>query len=580
MSIPRLAFVLWCGTLWLFEGAASAQQTSKEGLLPSVVDWRHDIDEIVKDIRLLHPDPFTRIGRFTFLREVSALKAALPYLTEEQRAVQAMRLVASLGDGHTQLVSENPIFAYWYPIRLYEFTDGLFVTSAYKSVADLAGAQVLEIGGRPAIEVIERARRLMGADNEFGSKERLYAVHNAGLMKGLGYADSTGALTVKFRPRSGRTVARTLNPTKGDDAAFEWQYRTEVYGLPFGADSEWVSAYKGLPASAFNSTDTSRPPHLTDRLHYGSRPLPFQGAYYVRTDYVTDYDFVQFFQRVLREVDQLRPRRLILDWRYNFGGDGSKLAFMIEEFIKRADARPWQELYILTGRKTFSAGIMAVDAFLKHTPHTIVGEPAGGPLNHFGDPTSRSYPRTGLGLKVSTMWHQLSSSDDVSEFIPVDIPAPFSFADYAAGRDPAVDPILRGEEVRSIPVIALSDGGAAARRVYAERQSRFAKYDWWTPPQEIDLRGVCDALREQKRMTDALETCKLNAEIHPFTWNVWLNLGIAQRAAGLKKEGLASYRCVLVVDPNNFNGADIRRLLAREDSTEATGIAPGCPGGR
>jgi hypothetical protein len=62
-------------------------------LVPSVVDWRHDIDEIVNDIRLLHPDPFTRIGRFTFLRQVNALKSALPYLTEEQRVIHAMRLV-------------------------------------------------------------------------------------------------------------------------------------------------------------------------------------------------------------------------------------------------------------------------------------------------------------------------------------------------------------------------------------------------------------------------------------------------------------------------------------------------------
>jgi len=580
VRIPRLTFALCVAALGLLAGTAAAQQSSTARLLPSVVDWRHDIDEFVNDIRLLHPDPFTRTGKVTFLREVNALKAALPYLTEEQRVEKRDLPCSRERIGHTRLEPVNLTFAYWYPVRLYEFTDGLFVTSAYKAVADLAGAQVLEIGGRPAIEVVEQARRLIGADNAFGSMERLYAVHNAGLMKGLGYAAVTGALRMKFRLRDGKIVERTLDPTKSDDASFEWQYRTEVFGLPFGTDSEWISAYRGLPASAFNSTDTSRPPHLTDRLHYEARALPTQGAYYVRTDYVTDFDFVQFFQRVMREVDQLKPRRLILDWRYNFGGDGSKLAFMIDEFVKRADARPWQELYILTGRKTYSAAVMAVAAFLEHVPHTVVGEPAGGPLNHFGDPTSRTYPRTGLHLLVSTLWHQLSSSDDLGDFISVDIPAPFSFADYAAGRDPAVDPILRGEEMRSIPVIALSDGGASAREVYEARQGRSAKYDWWTPPQEIELRHVCDALRERGRMTDALETCKLNTEIHAFVWNVWLNLGLAQRRAGLKQEGLASYRCVLVLDPSNFNAADIRQLLAREDPSEAVGLAPGCPGGR
>src|SRR5262245_14878437 len=93
-----------------------------------VPDWRHDIDAIVNDIRLLHPDPFAKTGKLTFLREAEALKAALPSLTEEQRVVRAMRLVASLGDGHTHLEPDTPAFADWYPVRLYEFTDGLFVT--------------------------------------------------------------------------------------------------------------------------------------------------------------------------------------------------------------------------------------------------------------------------------------------------------------------------------------------------------------------------------------------------------------------------------------------------------------------
>src|SRR5260370_42316238 len=126
--------------------------------------------------------------------------------------------------------------------------------------------------------------------------ERLYAVHKAGLMKGLGYAAVTGARRMKFRLRDGKIVERTLDPTKSADASFEWQYRTEVFGLPFGTDSEWMSAYRGLPASAFNSTGTSRPPHLTDRLHYVAHALPTQGDYYVSTRYVPDVAFAQFVQ--------------------------------------------------------------------------------------------------------------------------------------------------------------------------------------------------------------------------------------------------------------------------------------------
>ena len=54
----------------------------------------------------------------------------------------------------------------------------------------------------------------------------------------------------------------------------------------------------------------------------------------------------------------------------------------------------------------------------------------------------------------------------------------------------------------------------------------------------------------------------MNAEIHPDIWNVWLNLGIAQRRAGLMVEQLQSFRRVLEIDPNNFNADVLLPVLA------------------
>jgi len=568
----------WLRVFVFFLGLGFAQ-----GQEPTVNDWRADVDAIVNDIRLLHPDPFTKTGRRKFLREVAALKEAIPKLSREQRTVRAMELVALIGDGHTILEPDNASFAYWYPIRVYQFSDGYFVSSAHKTVKELAGAQVLEIAGRPIEEVAQRARALLGADNPAAAKDRTWALHSAGLMKGLGFAEADGSVRVKAKLRTGAIVEKVLSPSRTDhprykpnDSSFEWQFRPEMFGLPFGADEDWFSAYKGLRASDFQTPDPSRPPHLTDRKAFGARSLPEHDAYYVRTNYVSDTDFIPFFQRVMKEVDEQKPKRLILDWRFNFGGDSSKMYLVTREFIKRADNPPWKELYILTGQKTFSAAIMALDAFLDNLPVTVIGEPSPAGLNHFGDPTSRKYSRTGLALNVSTLWHQLSSSDDLTQSVAVDVPAPFTFADYVNGRDAAVDPILRGEEMRSIPVIARANGGAAARAAYLARKAKFGSLEWWSPPKEYDLRQACDELRGQQRLADALETCKLNAEIHPHVWNVWYNLAIAQRAAGQMKERLASYRCVVAIAPDNWNVPSIKRLLAQAGN-EGEELAPGCP---
>ncbi|MEE8118340.1 MAG: hypothetical protein V3T39_02150 [Gammaproteobacteria bacterium] len=533
------------------------------------------------DLSLHHHDPFKKTGELTFRRAAKTLKDELPNLTEEQRMVRVMQLVALIGDAHTQLEPENPEFAYWYPIRMLEFTDGYFVTSAHKSVKDLAGAQVLTVAGQPIEQVANVARSLLGAENAFDYKQRLYAIHNVALMRGLGYAQANGDLKVTLKLKSGRRVNRTLSAHRGthprfgeNNSGFEWQFTGEMYGLPFDTYDDWFSAYKGIPASAFLEADNSRPPHLTKRYDFSSRALPESDAYYLQFNWVDDTAFVPFLRKALLEVDEMKPKRLIIDFRFNFGGDASKGADMIAEFIKRKDNPPWEELYILYGPKTFSAAVLILYLFFEHTLFTSVGEPAGGAFNMSGDPLDWRYPTTGLYLRISTLYYQKSSSDDLSSFISVDYPAPFAFADYVACKDTAVDTILSSEDVRAITQVALKEGGAAARKAYATRKEKFKNLSWWQPPTEIELRKTCDLLQEQGRMDEALETCKLNSEINPTIWNVWYNLGAIQRKMGLD-EAFSSYRCVTEIEPHNWNVASIKDLFERMDVDPD--LPAGCP---
>lgn len=218
---------------------------------------------------------------------------------------------------------------------------------------------------------------------------------------------------------------------------------------------------------------------------------------------------------------------------------------------------------------------MAMDAFLEHMRATVIGEPSGAGANSYGDAEAKKYPRTGVQLYVSTLWHQLDQYDPGAR-IYVDVPARFTFAGYAAGRDPAVDAILRGDEMRSIPLIALMDGGAAARRVFATRQEQFRKYDWWSTPRFKDLKSIgADLLEDHKRPADAVEMLELLTELYPDEWNSWESLGRARIAAGLKKEGLESYACALAIDPDTFEDGDLRKAIA--ESGMSIAVPSTCP---
>jgi tetratricopeptide (TPR) repeat protein len=529
--------------------------------------WRTDLRAIVARILATHPDPFSRVDERVFRSATARLERDLPSLSDAQSMARTMALVALLQDGHTYVDPVGPAFQSWFPVRFYEFSDGYFITAVRREHAELAGLRVLAIGGIPAGEAAARARSLMGADNALFARENLHALSNAPLMDALGLA-SGGRLELRVIGDQGseKSVAITAMPGDDPDAlGFEWRNRSEVDGSFIGSREDWISGYGKLPAKVFRSIDEKRPPHLRYRSYYYATALNHD-AYYIQVNYIEnnpDEGFVDFFKRALREVDKLRPRSLIVDFRYNSGGDGSMVTPMIHEFIKREDSQSWRDLYVIAGRKSFSATIMAMRAFKDHTEASFLGEPAGAAYNHFGDPGTFAFPNTGLTLFVSTLRHQLSRSDDQSRTIQIDAPALFSGEGYLAGRDPAVDAILGGEEMRALPKIVATDGGVVARAVYEHRRARFAGLDWWGPTDERALNSAAYGLLGAGRRDEAIAAFALNTTIFPDSWNAWDSLGEAQRARGDTVSAIASYQRSLALNPgNNGARAAIREMTA------------------
>lgn len=532
--------------------------------------WRSALADIDARVQSIHPNPTANISREDFASAVRELRQALPRLTEQQRTARAMQLVALLGDGHTQLEPTAQAFRQWYGVRLYQFTDGYFVTSAYGADADLAGAQITEIAGRSASEAIDAARTLMGADNALDRMERVFAVHNAPLMRALGFANADGGLPIVARLANGSEVRRTLAPLPENDTAFaqspifEWRFRgNEMFGPPTGPLEQWRTAFRGLSAAAFRTEDRTRPLHMMLRRARIAHAIPEASAYYMQVHYVgnlRDDPFADYAERALREVDALRPRSLVIDLRYSFGGDGSKIPGFIHAFIRRGANPPWQNLYVLTGRRTFSAGIMMIAVFVDHTQANFIGEPAGGALDHYGDAVATELPGIGAQLYVSTLFHQLQDQGQRYDIMPVDVAAPFSFADWQAGRDPAIDPILAGSEMRSVPLIALTDGGAAARRAFdARRQS--PQRDWMAL-REFDLIRAIWRLGDVNRRADALELARIMVELRPNSARAYSVLGDQLQALERRDEALAAYARALELDPYNLDNLGQRRALS------------------
>jgi hypothetical protein len=161
-------------------------------------------------------------------------------------------------------------------------------------------------------------------------------------------------------------------------------------------------------------------------------------------------DFVSSTERRLRQV---QPCNVILDLRYDGGGDFVNTYGFARDLPKLVS--PAGKIIVLTGPATFSAGISTA-AFVKHAGQervVIVGEPVGDRLQFFSEGGRACLPNYRLCVAYETGKHdyQHACTDwnvcfwlnyffqfRVKSLDPDEV-VPWSFKDWRAGIDPVLD---------------------------------------------------------------------------------------------------------------------------------------------
>ena len=114
-----------------------------------------DVRELGRSIEQIHPNPFRSVSKQRFESEVDGLARRAPSLSRNELLVGVLRLIALLGprNGHTGLFPGDPSHTrenHLYPLRLYDFADGLYVVDAVDTSL---------IRSRPSRSTERRSRR-------------------------------------------------------------------------------------------------------------------------------------------------------------------------------------------------------------------------------------------------------------------------------------------------------------------------------------------------------------------------------------------------------------------------------------
>ena len=393
-------------------------------------DVAADVRELGTSIETIHPEPFRNVSKRRFHAEVDDLARRAPSLSRDELLVGVLRLIALLGprNGHTGLFPLDPDHQrelHLYPIRLYDFADGIFVVDEGRGLG-IRGARLVAVADTPVDRVLELVEPLVPRDNP--STLRASAPHYllvAEVLDGIGVTDGAGRAEFTFEQPGGEVVTRTMTPVPAHE--YVAAFHDKLYG-------HYPSI---LPAAA-------RPLYLAaSGRTLWARTLAEGRAVYVGYNSVVA-PAPAVVQRIQWLVDGAEVRRVIVDVRLNGGGDNTTYG-PLTSLLGSATVDRRGRLYVLIGRATFSAAANFAAELDRDTRAIFVGEPTGGGVETYGDSTSLLLPTTGWNVRVAARYHERKRGPrDHRLAVGADLPVPVASARYFAGRDPVLERALRG----------------------------------------------------------------------------------------------------------------------------------------
>src|SRR5213593_136285 len=373
-------------------------------------------------------------------RRAAKLRARVDRMSDQAIIVEMARAVALSGNAHTRLyLMRNRTEVRRVPIRVWWFGTELRIIRAATEYADLTGCRVIRIGRWDVISAFRKVRGIKAGNASWQRYMSSYFLTSPDILFGAGVLPNAERLplTVKCQGRT-RRVTVTPSPLRRSSTPVEaWWDLAPGYR---SSDAELKSVLTVEQAPLY-----LQHPDRNYWVEYLSAPgiiyLQYNRAQEMSSDPLSD-----FIPRVTRILDGNPVKGLIVDVRFNTGGDAGVGTEIFETLNGRLKGVP---VVVLTSRATFSAGITSAAQWKQFANASIVGEPVGDNLDLWSEGGNLILPNSHLTVHYANGFHAYSqraypafqpyfSDLNVATLAPDKI-VEVTWSDYVAGQDPLLE---------------------------------------------------------------------------------------------------------------------------------------------
>lgn len=523
----------------------------------SSVQWQEDLRFFQNTIHKDYSFLFVKTTKEIFDTEVETLYKNIPNLESHEIIIGMMRIIALFKYGHTGInFHQKPISFHFLPFNLYEFNDGVFIQGVSKEHKKALGAKVIKINQVPIADALKKIYPVVNAENDQFFKAN--GVNYLGIPEVLHAQRITDKLqkAVKLTlEKDGKTFTQLFTsipetaPTK--------------HGYIF-EDENWMEA----------RNQSSTPLYLKhlDKIYY-SEYLAEEKAMYVRHSRIRDEaeeSTKDFYARVFDAVEQQDVDKLIIDVRLNGGGNNYLNKSIITGLIETEKINKIGKLFVIIGRRTFSACQNLVNELDNYTNAIFVGEPTAENINFWGDNRPVKLSNSGIYISLSYLWWQDKPALENADWIAPSIPITMSFDEYVSNRDPVLEAALtfNAQDFKPKPMDYITDlyVSGQAQKLAEElpkmiQDPRYAFCDFET---ELNKKGTL--LLQSGRVPEVQAAIQVFSSILQFFPNsaiTYKNLGQAYLKAGDSQNAIELLNKAISIDLNGDISQSAKEILLK-----------------